>query len=406
MIQALTVVLLDGKLKAIKDRIMKVHKETIRKYWKYTDWTQPILTSNGTMGGTTAAASASSIHSSYDGQPWRAFNGQDENSSGWANNNIAPPQWIQFYNPTAFMLTNFTVINRGHCWTAFIVQGSNDGSSFVDIESFTNDNIIVSASWSKTIAVVNRDFYKYYRFYITANSTGTGADVLQIKLYGYGGVEQSTSSDYDYYTDIDVLSTPARVSIHTSNIPKDIVNISATATTTIELNAGNEYYVEIVGGGGRGSYGQAGYWQERYGGGSGSRFSANLSVSSGNHTMVLVCGGGIGSPSTLTIDGVLVATAGGGGTPSAGVVSYDISGVSGIEFSDIVAKNGNGGNRTFDVGGAYTGNAASVASQGQYGQGAGSGNGYGEDYNRRIGWTYLQALKYKITETILYALNK
>ena len=55
--------------------------------------------------------------------------------------------------------------------------------------------------------------------------------------------------------------------------PEDIlINFSESKTVTQALPQG-QYYVEIVGGGGRGSYGQAGYWQERYGGGSGSRSS-------------------------------------------------------------------------------------------------------------------------------------
>lgn len=167
-----------------------------------------------------------------------------------------------------------------------------------------------------------------------------------------------------------------------------LIDYSQGITETIDLPKGY-YYVEIVGGGGTGSYGQAGYWQERYGGGSGSRWSANMQVT-GNHTISMVCGGGVGAASTLTIDSILVATAGGGGTPTAGSVTVGSTSITGIVFSNIESKNGNGGNRTFDVGGAYTGNAASVASTGKYGQGAGSGNGYGTDYDRHLGWIYLK----------------
>lgn len=167
-----------------------------------------------------------------------------------------------------------------------------------------------------------------------------------------------------------------------------LINVSASQTVTHALPQG-QYYVEIVGAGGTGSYGQAGYWQERYGGGSGARFSATLNVKGDEHSLTMVCGGGVGSNSTLTIDNVLVATARGGGTPTAGTVTSDLV-VSDVTFSNVVSRNGNQGNRTFTVEGTYTGNAASVASQGNYGQGAGSGNGYGQDYNRKIGWIYLK----------------
>lgn len=169
-----------------------------------------------------------------------------------------------------------------------------------------------------------------------------------------------------------------------------LINVSASQTVTHELPQGR-YYVEIVGAGGTGSYGQAGYWQERYGGGSGARFSATLNVTGDDHSLTMVCGGGVGSNSTLTIDNVLVATAGGGGTPTKGSVSSNLT-VLNIAFSDVTAVNGNQGSYTFTVEGTSTGNAASVASQGNYGQGAASGNGIGQDYNRKIGWIYLKYL--------------
>lgn len=167
-----------------------------------------------------------------------------------------------------------------------------------------------------------------------------------------------------------------------------LINASAESTRTIDLPKGY-YYVEIVGGGGTGSYGQAGYWQERYGGGSGARWSANMQVT-GNHSISMHCGGGVGQASTLDIDSVRVATAGGGGTPTAGSVTAGSTSIANVAFSNIVSRNGNQGGYTSTVEGTSTGNAASVASQGQYGQGAASGNGIGQDYNRKLGWIYLK----------------
>jgi hypothetical protein len=193
-------------------------------------------------------------------------------------------------------------------------------------------------------------------------------------------------------------STPIRKVYHGSELeyiyspysPDDVlINFSESKTVTQALPQG-KYYVEIVGGGGTGSYGQAGYWQERYGGGSGARWSATVTVTNDNHTIKMECGGGVGSPSKLTIDDTLVATAGGGGTPTAGSVTAGSTSITNIVFSDITSRSGNQGGYTFTVEGTSTGNAASVASQGQYGQGAASGNGIGQDYNRKLGWIYLK----------------
>ena len=95
--------------------------------------------------------------------------------------------------------------------------------------------------------------------------------------------------------------------------------------------------------------------------------------------------------STLTIDGALVATAGGGGTPGGGSVTTGSTSITNITFSDIISKSGNQGAYTFTVEGTSTGNAASVASRGTYGQGAASGNGIGEGYQRKAGWIYLHS---------------
>jgi hypothetical protein len=171
-----------------------------------------------------------------------------------------------------------------------------------------------------------------------------------------------------------------------------LINFSESKTVTQALPQG-KYYVEIVGGGGTGSYGQAGYWQERYGGGSGARWSATVTVTNDNHTIKMECGGGVGSPSKLTIDDTLVATAGGGGTPTAGSVTAGSTSITNIAFSDITSRSGNQGGYTFTVEGTSTGNASSVASQGQYGQGAASSNSVGTDYNRKLGWIYLKFIE-------------
>lgn len=186
---------------------MKAVKEKVRKYYKYVyePWTQPGLTANGTMGGSSPSASASSVHGSYDGQPWRAFNGMGTGSSGWASNNVAPPQWIMFYNPTAFCLQSFTITNRAHCWTSFILQVSNDGSNFTGIESYNNDNLVTDSSWTKTVSIENQNMYKYYRFYITSTSTSTDTDVKQIELFGsIRSIADGTEQDYDFYKDVPI----------------------------------------------------------------------------------------------------------------------------------------------------------------------------------------------------------
>lgn len=180
-----------------------------------------------------------------------------------------------------------------------------------------------------------------------------------------------------------------------------IINKSESITVEHDLPQGR-YYVECVGGGGRGKYGQAGWFAQVGTGGSGARFSANMQVT-GNHSLKMVCGvtskTSSGTASTLTIDNILVANAGGGvGTDGGGrggvggTVSSNTS-VSGITFSNVVNRNGNNGNYNGDAGHSTVKGAASVASTGNYGASSDANTGNAAHGVAGVnGWIYLKYL--------------
>ena len=79
----------------------------------YTTWTQPVLSSNGTMGGSNAfACSASSARDVR--QAWRVFDGSnnDEETDCWHNTDYDIPAWISWYTINPTQLQTIIIKNR------------------------------------------------------------------------------------------------------------------------------------------------------------------------------------------------------------------------------------------------------------------------------------------------------
>jgi len=149
----------------------------------------PIMTSNTTPSGYVASAS-SNAGNPY--QPYYAFNrqlGYDANT--WATT-YSLPQWIQMKFPSAVCIRKVVTYNRNEdsgyrnnrAVSSFILQGSNNGSSWTNIQTC---NIASSASHYKaTFDINNVNTYQYYRLYVTGNfnnATGTGCGFADIELY-------------------------------------------------------------------------------------------------------------------------------------------------------------------------------------------------------------------------------
>ena len=114
-------------------------------------------------------ASADSYRSGCN--PYYAFDGSTDTSSYWLANTKTTPTWLQIQFPTAKVLKSF-VMYKAHaqyddCVKAFTLQGSNDGSSYVDLGSYVFSEQLITV-FSKTFEVNNSTAYTTYRFYITS----------------------------------------------------------------------------------------------------------------------------------------------------------------------------------------------------------------------------------------------
>lgn len=216
------------------------HSVNTPKYLKKvvveTPWEQPILSANGTMGGNSFAVEASSQSSSTE-QAYYAFDGL-KNSRYSASANSATFYWIAWYNPEPIRISSLSIYNANYSGatgpTGGTVQGSNDGSTWVDIKTFTNSTTAINQTW--TISVNSNTSYKYHRIYVpSSNFTGSVARArfgeITITAIDYSETwGAGTSSDY-------TMVIPQK---HTVNVPKylKLVTVETAWTQPILSSAG------------------------------------------------------------------------------------------------------------------------------------------------------------------------
>lgn len=192
--------------------MVRVTKETVRKYYKYTEtaWTQPILTANGTMGGDSFACTASSYMTVY--YPYFAFaSGEPAYASAWAT--TTTQSTYDWYNPEPIKITNIRIkngIEANYSITEGSVLGSNDYSTWTTLKTFTNSTTTALAEWDIDLSD-NTELYKYYRISITkGNPTYVAIGRMYLTAY-IRTTEPGTSSDYDYYRDTEIYKPSVQV---------------------------------------------------------------------------------------------------------------------------------------------------------------------------------------------------
>lgn len=99
---------------------------------------------------TSTPVTASSSYPGADYQPTNLVNGNTSNTSGWASNLISTNQWVRFDLGSAASIaqvaihphSSFTVNPKD-----FIIQGSNDGTTFTDLKSFAGVSGWAANTW-------------------------------------------------------------------------------------------------------------------------------------------------------------------------------------------------------------------------------------------------------------------
>jgi hypothetical protein len=345
------------------------------QYWKYKykDWTQPVLTANGTLGGTSFAVSSSS---NYSGWPaWEAFDGVLTGNNGWSASSNSYPQHLIFYNAVKLWVKKLTVINNYEgnvAFTAGNVYGSNDGSSWTLITSYTNDNTTSGASWD-IVLDGNKTLYKYHKLEVTKgnfiSSNLIKCTEVLITAQTFEGIVKGTKDDYDFRADKAYVLKRKRP----KEYRKTLINTATAGTYTFNVAKDRTAKIILIGGGGGG--GQV--WSSHAagsGGGSGACVYIKAKLTAGTYTITNGAAGPVysnpGGNSTLVKDGVTLIAAnggaggGGGGNPPGNGGAYSIS--DNLEVIEkIIVGNGNRGTQ----GTLYTGGVGGASLYGGYGRG-------------------------------------
>lgn len=175
-----------------------------RDYYKYIyqDWTQPVLTTNGVMGGNSFAVSTNVAQ--YSGSS--AYHLFDNSSAtNFHSNKGTTTGHIDLYNPKPLIITNIVMNNQtgnaNRASSAGTVYGSDNGSSWEKIKEYTNSVQDGSASWSIDLSS-NKKGYNYYRIESTSGGSGGywvigGLNITAQEREKIGGTAESA----DYYVD-------------------------------------------------------------------------------------------------------------------------------------------------------------------------------------------------------------
>lgn len=358
-----------------------------RNYYKKEQWTQPVITSNGSLGGNVFAVEAYPDASNA----YKAF---DADTKSYVNQmNVGAT--LTFYNPEPIMITKMVQTGSSKVYNprAGILQYSDDG--------FLTWGVAVEWSGtavSNTYSVPDVGFHKYWRIEITQKGTASGnSDLVQVAITAL--VKTLTTQDsYDEYEDVsgtvndydykEILETESAIAIM-GVLPYTKIEYTTPGTYSFTVPTGVTSLKLIVAGGG-GSSGECtrdnvsdGYesWDVHYHAGAGGRgglFKGNVAVTPNTTYSIVVGAGGVAAKRQHSSNGAVGNDGNQGGTSS---------------FGSLASATGGGGG-----GGGHSGKGNGVAGTPIGAGGAGGAKctvsdeswSYGHSVAGSPGWVYIE----------------
>lgn len=136
-------------------------------------YVQPLLSSNGTLGGNDPACSGTSEQT----PAYYAFDGNAETK--WQTGSPSTPQSVVFYDPDGFVPTGAVIsFVNGEVYASGEVFGSNDNSDWVSLTTFADNELD-----TLTLSFANDTEYKYIEFQFNSLFSGWG-QIYEIKING------------------------------------------------------------------------------------------------------------------------------------------------------------------------------------------------------------------------------
>ena len=158
-------------------------------------WSQPTLSSDGTLGSGELAVSPTSVYSSNYG--WKAFD--KSSSTQWlsaAQNNNSLPQSITIYTSKPIKISYITVNNRlthsNTYPTAGYIYGGSTSSPATSLKYFTNSTSGAGSSWGISLSG-NNNYFNYHKISFTSASFQSSTSNFGVSEISISAVYQTTA---------------------------------------------------------------------------------------------------------------------------------------------------------------------------------------------------------------------
>ena len=195
---------------------------------EFYGFVQPVLTANGTIGGSSFAVYASNEHSATYAA-YRAFSSDASAAySSSVNPSVTPVDYV-IYNPDSICVKSVVITNVPSGLTSsspknVVLYGSNNNSTWDLLAAVTNTNNTNSGTWE--IVSTSNEMYRYFKLHITsANTSEAYVNIGKIQIRAYVVVETTNTHahedvvEYDPYTWYEFdWPTPETMTIYLLNV--------------------------------------------------------------------------------------------------------------------------------------------------------------------------------------------
>lgn len=191
----------------------------------------PVKTTNSIESGWTSSASSESTGF----EAWKAFD-NDTGTSWLANTANLVPQSLTAQKSTAETISAYAVTADTYVGAPkdFKLQGSNNGSSWTDLD--TRTGITWSGTERKQYAVGSPAAYTYYRLYITAvQDNAYEPAVIRLELLRYG---TAYAAPHTFTTGVTMKAVAVQTGAITSSIMEEVYTQTQVATPVATPGAG------------------------------------------------------------------------------------------------------------------------------------------------------------------------
>ena len=254
-----------------------------RSYYKYIDWTQPVLTSDNMSVAEGNIVTTASSHYIDATRPHKVMLGavsSTTDSNYWQVNNTTSASWLQIKFPYKLRITGLSVYSRPRDNYSGTVTAYTSSSRSVKIGNAINTSAELTkyTFLSGGSGVETDTIY----LYVTNQNQWFGLQNLQITAQK---VVEGDVSGYDYYKDNLVSYSPIVRGSRTYYKQSEKQRNTGTYTFTLD----KDYTAKMLfvgNGGGGGSSQNDSYWRNSSGG-SGACFQGKVRLPKGTYTLTI-----------------------------------------------------------------------------------------------------------------------